>query len=208
MKREEIIHHIKKEKIVAIVRLKEQTAVAPMLIELIASGINILEITSNTPGFSEEIINAKTLYPNNIIGAGTVTNPSIAKAAIAAGAQFLVTPNVNIDVIQIAHKHNIPILMGAMTPTEISVAVAHGADLIKLFPAGNMGVDYFKSIKSVMSQVDFIAVGGINLSNIQEWLSAGVVGVGLGSALTKPGKDKSTNIKKIVSEYIKLTKEY
>ncbi len=208
MNKEEIIYQIRKEKIVAIVRLKEQTAVAPMFKELIESGINILEITSNTPGFHKEISNANILYPNCIVGAGTVTNLSIAEVAIEAGAQFLVTPNVNIDVIQIAHKNNIPVLMGAMTPTEISFAVAHGADLIKLFPAGNLGVDYFKSINSVWNEVDFIAVGGIDLSNIQEWLSAGVVGVGLGSALTKPAKDKSTDIKKIVSEYIKLTKAY
>ncbi|MFX0556189.1 bifunctional 4-hydroxy-2-oxoglutarate aldolase/2-dehydro-3-deoxy-phosphogluconate aldolase [Maribacter sp. CXY002] len=207
MKKQEILNCIRNEKIVAIVRLKEQKEVAPLVKELIESDIKLLEITSNTPGFSAEISKAKILYPNILIGAGTVTNPSIAEEAIAAGAQFLVTPNVNIDVIQIAHKNDIPVLMGAMTPTEICTAVENGADLIKLFPAGNLGVDYFKSIKSVMNNVDFIAVGGINLSNLEEWLAAGVFGVGLGSALTKLDKDKNTNIKKVVLEYIKLIKQ-
>lgn len=205
MKREEIIYRIKKERILAIIRLSSQDEVSPLLKTLTNNGIHVLEITSNTPGYAKEIELARKEYPECLIGAGTVLNPSIANRAIEAGAQFLVTPNVNLRVIETAHKHNIPVLMGAMTPTEIYTAVEHGADFIKLFPAGNLGIDYFKSIKAVMDDVNFIAVGGIDASNMQEWLNAGVRGVGLGSALTNI-KGNSTEIIHAISQFIQISK--
>ncbi|MEH6747489.1 MAG: bifunctional 4-hydroxy-2-oxoglutarate aldolase/2-dehydro-3-deoxy-phosphogluconate aldolase [Maribacter arcticus] len=187
MKRAEIVKIIKKEKIVAIVRMKEQLEVPAFINSLIKGGIKALEITSNTPGFSEEIANARNLYSKFgvLIGAGTVTNIEIAKEAIKAGAQFLVTPNTNIEVIKIAHTHDIPVLMGAVTPTEVCVAIENGADIIKLFPAGSLGINYFKSIKAPLDKIDFFVVGGINLSNIKDWMEAGASGVGLGSVLTQ-----------------------
>ncbi|MEH6513117.1 bifunctional 4-hydroxy-2-oxoglutarate aldolase/2-dehydro-3-deoxy-phosphogluconate aldolase [Maribacter arcticus] len=187
MKRAEIVKIIKKEKIVAIVRMKEQLEVPAFINSLIKGGIKALEITSNTPGFSEEIANARNLYSKFgvLIGAGTVTNIEIAKEAIKAGAQFLVTPNTNIEVIKIAHMHDIPVLMGAVTPTEVCVAIENGADIIKLFPAGSLGINYFKSIKAPLDKIDFFVVGGINLSNIKDWMEAGASGVGLGSVLTQ-----------------------
>ncbi|MEH6760100.1 MAG: bifunctional 4-hydroxy-2-oxoglutarate aldolase/2-dehydro-3-deoxy-phosphogluconate aldolase [Maribacter arcticus] len=187
MKRAEIVKIIKKEKIVAIVRMKEQLEVPAFINSLIKGGIKALEITSNTPGFSEEIANARNLHSQSgvLIGAGTVTNIEIAKEAIKAGAQFLVTPNTNIEVIKIAHTHDIPVLMGAVTPTEVCVAIENGADIIKLFPAGSLGINYFKSIKAPLDKIDFFVVGGINLSNIKDWMEAGASGVGLGSVLTQ-----------------------
>lgn len=208
MKKQEIVAIIKQEKIVAIVRLKEQDKVAPLIKSLVKGGIKVLEITSNTPGFSSEISQARNLYSNVLIGAGTVTNERLAAKAISAGAQFLVTPNVSVKVIAIAHKNGIPVLMGAVTPTEICTAVEHGADIIKLFPAGNLGIDYFKSIRSVMNSVDFFAVGGIDFSNAVEWMNAGVSGIGLGSALTKgiEGEKEKISIENIVEKYIQLLK--
>ena len=208
MKRAEIVKIIKKEKIVAIVRMKEQLEVPIFLNSLINGGIKVLEITSNTPGFSEEIRNARNLYSKSdvLIGAGTITNIEIAKEAIKAGAQFLVTPNTNIDVIKIAHTHDIPVLMGAVTPTEVCVAVENGADIIKLFPAGSLGINYFKSIKAPLDKVDFFVVGGINLSNIKDWMEAGAAGVGLGSVLTQTTKGKSglEPIESTVKKFIQL----
>ncbi|RTE54057.1 bifunctional 4-hydroxy-2-oxoglutarate aldolase/2-dehydro-3-deoxy-phosphogluconate aldolase [Arenibacter aquaticus] len=209
MKKEDIVKKIKKEKIVAIVRLKEQLEVPTLLKSLISGGLKVLEITSNTPGFCDEITSARSLYSDRdiLIGAGTVTNASIAKNAIQAGAQFLVTPNTNIDVIQIAHKNNIPVLMGAATPTEVCVAVENGADIIKLFPAGNLGIDYFKSIKAPLDKVNFFVVGGINLLNIEDWLEAGATGVGLGSILTQSnnGSNALENIKSTANKFIQIT---
>lgn len=208
MKRQEIVKIIKQEKIVAIVRMKEQLEVPTFLKSLISGGLKVLEITSNTPGFCEEITNARNLYSdtNVLIGAGTVTNTAIAKEAIEAGAQFLVTPNTNIDVIRIAHKNDIPVLMGAVTPSEVCVAVDNGADIVKLFPAGNLGIDYFKSVKAPLDKVDFFVVGGINLFNIEDWMEAGAAGVGLGSVLTKPANGDSGlgSIENTANKFIQL----
>lgn len=210
MKRAEIVKILKKEKIVAIVRLKEQSGVANFLKSLINGGIKVLEITSNTPGFSEEITNARILYsPSDVlIGAGTVTTSKIAKEAIKAGAQFLVTPNTNVEVIKIAHTHDIPVLMGAVTPTEICIAIENEADIIKLFPAGSLGINYFKAIKAPLDKVDFFVVGGINITNIKDWMEAGAAGVGLGSVLTqttdgKVGLDSTENLAKKFIQLIK-----
>lgn len=210
MKRAEIVKILKTEKIVAIVRMKEQLEVPAFINSLIKGGIKALEITSNTPGFSEEIANARNRYRqfDVLIGAGTVTNVHIAKEAIEAGAQFLVTPNTNIEVIKVAHAHDIPVLMGAVTPTEVCVAIENGADIIKLFPAGSLGINYFKAIKAPLDKVDFFVVGGINLSNIKDWMEAGAAGVGLGSVLiqTTEGEGVLEPIESIAKKFIQLIK--
>ena len=210
MKRAEIVKILKTEKIVAIVRMKEQLEVPAFINSLIKGGIKALEITSNTPGFSEEIANARNRYTqfDVLIGAGTVTNVHIAKEAIEAGAQFLVTPNTNIEVIKVAHAHDIPVLMGAVTPTEVCVAIENGADIIKLFPAGSLGINYFKAIKAPLDKVDFFVVGGINLYNIKDWMEAGAAGVGLGSVLTQTTKGEGVlePIESIVKKFIQLIK--
>lgn len=204
MNRQDIVKRIKKEKIITIVRLKEQFEVPIFIEKLINANITVLEITSNTPGYSNEISNARKKYANSniLIGAGTVTNIRIAQEAIKAGAQFLVTPNTNPDVVAIAHKNEIPVLMGALTPSEICTAIENGADIIKLFPAESLGINYFKAIKGPLSNIDFFVVGGINLSNIGDWMSAGASGVGLGSVLTNALKTGSEEtIKNLVKSF-------
>ena len=207
MKRQEIVAKIKQEKLIAIVRLKEQGKVSIFVEKLVNANVKVLEITSNTPGYLEEIANARKRYTNDsvLIGAGTVTDVGIAKKAIAAGAQFLVTPNTNLEVITIAHQNEIPVVMGALTPTEICTAVHHNADIIKLFPAGTMGLDYFKSIKGPLNATDFFVVGGIDLSNVEEWMSAGAAGVGLGSVLTNclESEGTSESLEKTILELFK-----
>jgi 2-dehydro-3-deoxyphosphogluconate aldolase/(4S)-4-hydroxy-2-oxoglutarate aldolase len=211
MKREEIVAIIKKERAIAIVRTKEQLKIPQLIENLVSGGIRVVEITSNTPGYLEEITKARKLYSDSdiIIGVGTVTNVKIANAAIKSGAQFLVTPNTNTEIIALAHDNNIPVIMGAITPTEICLAVDNGADIIKLFPSGNFGISYFKSIKSPLDTITFFVVGGINLSNIEEWIAAGISGVGIGSALTNVEKDAKGfgNIENSVHKFVKIIKE-
>lgn len=200
MTRSEIISLIEYEKIVAIIRLTTQEDVPEVIRCLVTGGIRVLEVTANTPGYLLEITKARKLYPEVLIGAGTVTNAAIAKGAIASGAQFLVTPNTDVETIKTAHERGIPVLMGALTPTEISLAANHGADMIKLFPAGHFGLGYFKAVKGPLSNLKFLAVGGVNLETMPAWLSAGVLGVGIGSEmvrLIKSKKDFDDNVKLI-----------
>ena len=114
---------------------------------------------------------------------GTVINADLAERAIKAGAHFLVTPNVNQQVIELANQASVPVLVGAMTPTEIVQAWEWGADLIKLFPANLLGVNYLKAVSGPLDQVKIVPTGGVNIENAKDWLAAGAVGLGLGSSL-------------------------
>ena len=192
-----MLSRIRSEKLISIIRLKEQAAVQPAVDAVIAGGIRILEITTNTPGFSEEIEKARKKNPDILIGAGTVINAELAKEAITAGAQFLVTPNTVKDVVRLGRDDGIPVVMGAMTPTEVAMAVDFGADMIKLFPAGQLGIPYFKSLKGPFDSVSFIAVGGIDMENAREWFKAGVTGLGIGSSLVKSTVRADADFKEI-----------
>lgn len=192
-----IIEEILTEKLIAIIRLKEQNAMQGVIEALVAGNIKVLEITSNTPGFSDELEKARIHYPNILIGAGTVIDSEIAKEAIAMGAQFLVTPNTDKKVADVAMQANVPLVMGALTPTEIANALDYGADIIKLFPAGNLGISYFKSLKGPFDKTPFFAVGGIHEENIQEWFGAGIHGIGLGSGLVKSTIKTMTDLQNI-----------
>jgi len=202
--RTEIVKQIAAAKVMAIVRLDDQLRVAPVLETLVRAGIRVLEITSNTPGYAEELRKARGRYPDILIGAGTITHAALAEEAIRHQAQFLVTPNMNIEVIAEAHGADIPVLMGALTPTEIAVGVAHGADFIKLFPAGTIGVDYFKTLSGPFKDVRFFAVGGVDESNVSDWLRAGIAGVGIGGSLTRgPLPDMGQAVKRLLALIIK-----
>jgi len=203
MKREEILEIIKDSKIVVVIRMKKQQQVAKVIDALVAGEIKVLEVTSNTPGYLEEISKARAKYPNTLIGAGTVTNASKAKDSINAGAQFLVTPNTNIETIKVAHENNIPVLMGAITPSEISMAAEAGADIVKIFPAGAMGINYFKAVKAPLSDIPLFAVGGIDENSAAEWIAAGAEGLGIGGGLTKV-----VNSEADFNDIVTLSKKY
>ena len=186
MERKEIISVIKKEKVVAILRAKAQKDVESIVEAVFSTGLSVLEITSNTPGYLEEISKARKVYPNKLIGAGTVINLKIASEVIKAGAQFIVTPNTNADVIKFAHEYDVPVLVGALTPTEVCVAAENGADVIKLFPAGNLDTPYLKAVQGPLDNLEYFAVGGINTENVDKWFKSGASGVGYGCVVNNP----------------------
>lgn len=185
----ETIQKIEQARIVAIIRLNEQMQVKSVMDALVEAGIQVLEVTSNTPGYGVEISRSRKEYPQVLIGAGTIVDREQAKQAIGFGAQFIVTPNMNVEVISVAHEVDIPVIMGAMTPTEVALGVRYGADFIKLFPAATLGPDYMKALKGPFDTAKFMAVGGVDHTNVQDWLDAGAVGVGVGGLLTN-GKPK------------------
>ncbi|WP_111980028.1 bifunctional 4-hydroxy-2-oxoglutarate aldolase/2-dehydro-3-deoxy-phosphogluconate aldolase [Algibacillus agarilyticus] len=179
------VDRIAKSRLVAIIRLNNKEDVAGVIACLVAGGITTLEVTANTPGYCEAIAEARAKYPNVLVGAGTITNTERAQQAIDAGAQFIVTPNTEASVITLAHAHNLPVLMGALTPTDIAKAISLKADFIKIFPAGAFGIKYFKDIQGPFSDVPFMPVGGVNINNIAQWFEAGAIGVGVGNDLTQ-----------------------
>ncbi|MGN7308993.1 bifunctional 4-hydroxy-2-oxoglutarate aldolase/2-dehydro-3-deoxy-phosphogluconate aldolase, partial [Bacillus subtilis] len=147
-------------------------------------GIRLMEVTLNTAGAHDIIADWRVRHEGKAyIGAGTVLNVQMAKEAVAAGAQFLVSPNVDLSVIEYAVEHGVEIWPGAMTPTEIVAAYEAGARVVKLFPMASLGIPYLREIKAPLNHIPLLATGGATLDNIADYYAAGAAAVGLGSAL-------------------------
>lgn len=164
---------------------------------LISSGIRLIEITMDS-NQAESFLRSKKPDKTVFYGAGTVTTVDLAKKALFAGAQFFVTPNFNPDVIHFAREHGVPICTGAMTPTEIFSARSAGADAIKVFPAGTLGAQYFREIRGPLPDIPLIATGGITVANAASFFDAGVMAVGVGSALIP--KDNRKESKEAIAQ--------
>jgi 2-dehydro-3-deoxyphosphogluconate aldolase/(4S)-4-hydroxy-2-oxoglutarate aldolase len=139
-------------------------------------------------------------FPDSHIGAGTVlTETQVIKAA-SAGAKFIISPDTNPAVIQKTKALGLISMPGALTPTEASLASRSGADFVKLFPIGSLGKDYLKAIKAPLSNVRFLAVGGVDVSNARDYMSAGAVGIGIGSGIASAALIKSGDFAKITEQ--------
>ena len=169
-------------KIIAIIRLSSSDSVFELAQAIHKGGIKAIEITMGTPNALEEI-NKLSQIEGVIPGVGSVIDAKTAQTAIEAGAQFVVTPVSKPEVIQMVHQYDKPILSGALTPSEILQAFEWGADVIKLFPAANFGLSYFKSVKAPMPHLPIMPTGGITIENAAEWLSNGAECLGVGSSL-------------------------
>lgn len=171
-------------RLVAIVRGISREAAITAGKGMTDGGIRLMEVTLNTPGAHEIIGDWRTRHEGQAyVGAGTVLNVQMAKEAVAAGAQFLVSPNVDLSVIEYAVEHGVEIWPGAMTPTEIVAAHEAGARVVKLFPMASLGLPYLREIKAPLNHIPLLATGGANLDNITDYYAAGAAAVGLGSAL-------------------------
>ncbi|WP_207782288.1 bifunctional 4-hydroxy-2-oxoglutarate aldolase/2-dehydro-3-deoxy-phosphogluconate aldolase [Phytoactinopolyspora limicola] len=151
---------------------------------LAESGVTCLEITLTSPGAAEAIAAARRDLPEYVdVGAGTVTTADEARAVLEAGADFLVSPSVELDVIRTAVDAGVPVYPGALSPTEIITAWRAGASAVKVFPASAVGPSYFKNVAGPFPQVRLMPTGGVALDQIGDWIRAGAVGVGLGGPL-------------------------
>ena len=150
---------------------------------LLEAGVRFIEVTIDSPGAIPFLESAAEDLNGGLFGAGTVTVPELAEEAIQAGAQFLVTPNFNPEVIRIAHSHQIPVFSGAMTPTEIFSAYQAGADVIKVFPAATLGSAYFKELRGPFPEIPLMATGGVTVDNAPGFFAAGATALGVGGSL-------------------------
>lgn len=186
MSREKICQQIVDNGIIAIIRSQEEINLVKLVESYAKGGISSIEITMNTPGALEAVREISNNMPEVQIGVGTVRNTGEAGRAIEHGARYLVTPITDPEIIEIAHKNDIPVAMGAFTPTEVYNAHQFGADLIKLFPAANLGPSFMKAVLAPMPPMRMVPTGGINLQNARAWLEAGASALGVGSALVDP----------------------
>ena len=194
--RKEILDNILESKIVAIIRMDDSSKVQAIAEALYSGGVEVIEVTMGTPNVLEEI-KKLSKHPGILPGVGSVTNVKMVDDAVAAGAEFIVTPVTKKDVIEAAHQHGKPICCGAYSPTEVHQAYEWGADIVKLFPAAISGIPYFKAISAPMPHVPIMPTGGVTVENAANWLRAGAVSLGVGSTLTNKKLIENSNYKGI-----------
>lgn len=150
-----------------------------------AAGLQALEITMNTANAEQIVSGYHAAVPHGkLLGMGTIRTVDEAKRAIAAGAMFLVTPNLDTAVIEYANNENIPVVAGALTPTEVYTAWSAGADMIKIFPCRALGgAQYIRDLLGPFDNIPLAAVGGVNIHNLEEYFGAGAAAVGVGASL-------------------------
>ena len=188
--RETIINKIKEEKLIVILRGISREKLIPLAEAMYEGGVRLLEITYSANGSTpdEETADRIKLLSEHFdgrmfIGAGTVLTEKQVELTANAGGGFIISPDTSEAVIRKTRELGLVSLPGSLTPTEIMNAHRFGADMVKLFPIGNLGVDYLKAVKAPLSHVDILAVGGITLDNIPEYLKAGACGFGISSSI-------------------------
>ncbi|MDI6600831.1 MAG: bifunctional 4-hydroxy-2-oxoglutarate aldolase/2-dehydro-3-deoxy-phosphogluconate aldolase [Thermoanaerobacteraceae bacterium] len=194
----EILNKLIENGIVAIMRKVEKDRFDGVLNALIEGGIKCIEVTADSDGAFEFIKDMTSKYGDKLcIGAGTILDPETCRMAIISGAQYIVTPTLNSDVVKTANRYGKPCIPGAMTPTEILTAYENGAEMVKVFPAGSLGPSYFKEVLGPLSHIPLMATGGVTLENIADFKKAGVKAFGIGSALTDKEAIRLGDFKKI-----------
>jgi 2-dehydro-3-deoxyphosphogluconate aldolase/(4S)-4-hydroxy-2-oxoglutarate aldolase len=182
--RETIVATIERTGIVAIVRMKEPGKLRAVVDAIAEGGVRVLEVTMTMPGAVELIRQlAPTLPPDFLLGAGTVLDADTVARVADAGARFVVSPVFRRSVIAACHDRSVPAMPGCFTPTEILEAWDAGADVVKVFPATTLGPTYLTDVRAPLPQVKLMPTGGVTLDNAGDWLRAGAVAVGVGTAL-------------------------
>jgi 2-dehydro-3-deoxyphosphogluconate aldolase / (4S)-4-hydroxy-2-oxoglutarate aldolase len=172
--------------IIAILRGVAEKHLLKTVDALAQANIRAIEITFNTPGAKEAIALVKKEFGDTIVvGAGTVVNSIFAAQAIESGAEFMLAPNMDSEVIAIVHKHGKLMIPGAFTATEVLKCYTMGCNVVKIFPAGSVGPKYIKEMRGPFDHVDLIPVGGVDISNVKDFIKAGALAVGVGGNLAR-----------------------
>lgn len=207
----DLIKELKKEKLIAIIRGFEGEVLKKIAEALIEGGIRFVEVTMNTPQAATGIAQLKEAYGEQIhLGAGTVLDVQMAKEAVQAGATYLITPNVNADVIAYAVEQEIEIWPGAFTPTEIAYAAELGARAVKVFPVSFVGPHYLEAIRGPLDHIPLIAVGGVRVDQFSAYLQAGAIAIGVGNHLIDPTLIRSGKFDQLsqrAKEFVRKIKE-
>ncbi|GAB4575667.1 MAG: bifunctional 4-hydroxy-2-oxoglutarate aldolase/2-dehydro-3-deoxy-phosphogluconate aldolase [Anaerolineae bacterium] len=184
MKKHEKLQLILDTGVIAIMRAQSSDQLIAAAQAIRAGGVQVIEVTMTTPGALDVIAQAKATFSDEVLfGAGSVLDAETARAAILAGADFVVAPTLNLDVIALCNRYSVPVAPGVYTPTEALTAWEAGADLVKLFPASFGGPDLIKAILAPLPQLAIVPVGGVELDNAAEFIRKGAAALGVGSSL-------------------------
>lgn len=182
---DDVMRRIRDEGLVPVVRAASREEALAAVEAIHAGGISIFEITLTVPGAMETIRDlVRRTGDQVLIGAGTVLDADSAQECVDAGAQFVVSPALDIPTIDLCRRLGVPVFPGALTPTEILTAWKAGANAVKVFPANSVGgASYLKSVKAPLPQIELIPTGGVNLKTVAEFLQAGAIALGIGADL-------------------------
>jgi 2-dehydro-3-deoxyphosphogluconate aldolase/(4S)-4-hydroxy-2-oxoglutarate aldolase len=212
MRKEEIVAKLREIGLVPVLRAESEEQALGIASAIADGGVTVLEITMTVPGAIRVMARLTKERPDILVGAGTVLDPETARMCMLEGAQFVVSPALNLKTIEMCHRYSIPVLPGALTPTEVVTAWQAGADVIKVFPASALGgAKYLKSLKAPLPQVEMIPTGGVSLATAKEFLEAGSFALGVGADLvdTKAMTEgKPEKITESAKKYLEIVREF
>lgn len=185
MNKQQIVEKIETLGLVPVVRASSAEEAMQAIDAIKAGGVDVLEITMTVPGAVRVIEKVADKYGSEVlVGAGTVLDPETARACLLAGAQFIVSPALNLKTISLCHRYSAPICPGVLTPTEVITAWSAGVDFVKVFPCGSVGgASYVKNLKGPFPQVKIIPTGGVSLTTAADFIKAGASALGVGTDL-------------------------
>jgi 2-dehydro-3-deoxyphosphogluconate aldolase/(4S)-4-hydroxy-2-oxoglutarate aldolase len=212
MRKEQIIEKLREIGLVPVLRAESEEQALGIASAIADGGVTVLEITMTVPGAIRVMSRLTKERPDILVGAGTVLDAETARMCMLEGAQFVVSPALNLKTIEMCHRYSIPVLPGALTPTEVVTAWQAGADVIKVFPASALGgAKYLKSLKAPLPQVEMIPTGGVSLATAKEFLEAGSFALGVGADLvdTKAmAEGKPEKITESAKKYLEIVREF
>jgi 2-dehydro-3-deoxyphosphogluconate aldolase/(4S)-4-hydroxy-2-oxoglutarate aldolase len=184
MEKAAIIQALREIGLVPVLRAESAEQALALADAIAAGGVTVLEVTMTVPGAIRVMRTLAEQRPDILIGAGTVLDAETARICMLEGAKFIVSPALNLKTIEMCHRYSVPVLPGALTPTEVVAAWQAGADVVKIFPASSMGgAKYLKNLKAPLPQVEMIPTGGVSLATAAEFLEAGAFALGVGADL-------------------------
>jgi 2-dehydro-3-deoxyphosphogluconate aldolase/(4S)-4-hydroxy-2-oxoglutarate aldolase len=212
MSREQDLHRVVECGIVAVVRFGSPDPLVRVVEALAAGGVTVAEVTFTVPDALGVIRAAKHLLGDRVLlGAGTVLDAETARAALLAGAEFVVAPTVNLDVIRLCRRYDRLVMPGAFTPTEVLTAWEAGADVVKVFPADVVGPAFFRALRGPLPQVKLMPTGGVDLTTAGAFLAAGAVCLGVGGQLVDPAAVAAGDFARITAlarQYAEIVKRH
>jgi len=212
MSRETTLNRILEGGIVAVVRSESSEPLVKVIRALAEGGVTAAEVTFTVPDAVDVIRQVRREVGDAVVlGAGTVLDPETARAAILAGAEYIVAPTVNLDVVRLCRRYDKVVMPGAFSPTEILTAWEAGADVVKVFPADVGGPSYLKALRGPLPQVRLMPTGGVDLTTAESFLKAGACCLGVGSALVDPKAISSNDfarIRDLASQYAGLVRRF
>jgi len=211
MSKEDQLRHVLDCGIVAVVRSPDSQQLVEVTRALADGGVTVVEITMSVPNALEVLRQVRQALGDRVLlGAGTVLDAETARAVLLAGAEYIVSPTVNVDVIRLCQRYDKLVMPGAFTPTEILTAWEAGADIVKVFPAEVVGPAYFKAVRGPLPQIRLMPTGGVDLGTAAAFLRAGACCLGVGGQLVEPKAVAERNfdrLRDLARQYVAIVKQ-